>query len=130
MRDQRSVKVDDTTTVQLSAEILDKSEFDVFELAYQAWYREVPDTTRLERIFARYMFDGVAPFWVRQFTRTTLEAHPDWGCDDDMSTAAYLGDCLRGTATAIRSTASLALSLFLPWVILPGIDTAIAALPA
>ena len=52
-----------------SAEILGKSEFEVFETAYQAWYREAPDTNRLERIFADYMFDEVVPFWVRQFTR-------------------------------------------------------------
>lgn len=127
---QRSVKIDDTETVLLSAEILQKTEFEVFEMAYQAWYREVPETTRLERIFARYMFDGIAPFWVRQFTRSTLDAHREWRRDEEMTVGAYLGGCLRATVAAIRATSGLALSLFLPGVIFPGLDTDFAALPA
>ena len=78
MSDQRSVTVDDAQAVLWSAEILEKSEFEVFDLAYREWYREAPDARRLERIFADYMFDEIVPFWVRQFTRTTLDAHDGW----------------------------------------------------
>lgn len=130
LRDQRSVTVDDAQMVLWSAEILEKSEFEVFELAYQAWYRGTPDTIRLERIFAEYMFDGVVPFWVRQFTRTTLEAHDDWGWDEEMEVHQYLGACLRAASVSLYSTARLALSLFLPQVVFPWIDADFAAFPA
>ena len=130
MSEKLSVKVDDTQTVLWSAEILEKSEFEVFEMAYQAWYRETPEVTRLERIFADYMFDELVPFWVRQFTRTTLEAHDDWRCDEEMNVHEYLGVCLRAASTAIASTAGLALSLFLPRVLFLFIDTEHAALSA
>ena len=130
MSDQRSVQVDDAQAVLWSAEILEKSEFEVFELAYQAWYRETPDVHRLERIFAEYMFDEVVPFWVRQFTRATLETHHNWSRDEEMEVSEYLGACLRAASATLRSTAGLALSLFLPQVIFPWIDADLSALPA
>lgn len=130
MSDQRSVKVDDAQAVPWSAEILEKSEFDVFEMAYQAWYREVPDINRLERIFAGCMFDETVPFWVRHFTRATLEAHDDWSRHEEMKVHVYLGNCLCAMSATIRSNAGLALSLFLPRIIFPWPDPGLAALPA
>ncbi len=130
LSDQRSAEVDDSQAVLWSAEILEKSEFEVFETAYQAWYRETADVKRLERIFADYMFDEVVPFWVRQFTRTTLEAHDDWRRDEAMPVHAYVGTCLRAATTTMMSTVGLALSLFLPHVILPWIEADYAALSA
>jgi hypothetical protein len=124
------VKVDDAQAVLWSAEILEKSEFDVFEMAYRAWYREAPDAQRIERIFAGYMFDEAVPFWVRQFTRATLEAHANWSPDEAMEVHVYLGNCLRGTATTIRATVGLAVSLFLPSILFPWIEADFAALPA
>ena len=130
MSDQRSVTVDDTQMVLWSAEILEKSEFEVFELAYQAWYRATPDTFRLERIFAEYMFDGIVPFWVRQFTRTTVESHGNWGRDEEVEVRRYLLACLSAASTALCSTIGLALSLFLPHLVFPLVDADFAALPA
>ena len=130
LSDKGSVKVDDAQAVLWSAEILETSEFEVFEAAYQAWYRETPDITRLERIFAGYMFDEVVPFWVRQFTRTILEAHDDWRRGEEMKVHEYLVACLRAASTTIISTAGLALSLFLPRVVRPWIDADYAVLPA
>lgn len=130
MNDRRSVTVDDAQMVMWSADILEKSEFEVFEMAYQAWYRELPETRRLERLFGRYMFDGVAPFWVRQFTRATLEAHDGWRFDEATTVAEYLSNCLRDVTTAIISTSGLALSLFVPRITFPGSATELEALPA
>lgn len=130
MSDKSSVKVDDAQAVLWSAEILEKSEFEVFDLAYQAWYREAPDVNRLERIFADYMFDETVPFWVRQFTRTTLDAHDSWPRDEETDVRIYLGNCLRGASTTIRATVGLAVSLFLPHIIFPWIEADFAALPA
>ena len=130
LSDQRSVSVDDAQMVPWSADLLEKSEFEVFQMAYQAWYREAPDTVRLERIFAEYMFDGVTPFWVRQFTRTILEEQDHWFQDEAMGVHEYVGACLHAASTTIYSTAALALSLFLPQLIFPWIDAEHAALPA
>jgi len=130
LSDQRSVSVDDAQMVLWSADLLEKSEFEVFEMAYQAWYRETPDTTRLENIFAEYMFDEVIPFWVRQFTRTTLEAREHCFQDQAMPVHEYVGACLHAASTTILSTAVLALSLFLPHLMFPWIDADYAALPA
>ncbi len=130
LSDQRSVEVDGAQAVLWSAEILDTSEFEVFEMAYQAWYRETPDVNRLERIFADYMFDEVVPFWVRQFTRTTLEANADWRQDEQMEAHEYVRVCLHAASAAILSTVGLALSLFLPHVAFPRVDADYPALPA
>ena len=130
LSDQRSVTVDDTQMVRWSAEILEKSEFEVFEMAYEAWYRETPDTIRLEHIFAEYMFDGVVPFWVRQFTRATLETHDGWARDGETGVREYLCACLQSATATLISTTALALSLFLPQVVFPWIDADFAALPA
>ncbi len=127
MNDQRSVKVDDAQLVLWSAEILQKTEFELFETAYRSWYREEPEVDRLERIFASYMFDEVVPFWVRQFARTTLDENDGWRAGEDMAVSEYLCICLRGASTTILSTAVLALSLFLPHVIFPWIDADYAA---
>lgn len=124
------MQVDDAQAVLWSAEILEKSEFEVFELAYQAWYRETPDVNCLERIFAGYMFDETVPFWVRQFTRATLDAHHNWSRDEEMKICEYLGACLRSTSATLCSTAGLALSLFFPHVVFSWIDADLAALPA
>jgi hypothetical protein len=124
------VKVDDAQAVLWSAEILEKSEFEVFEMAYRAWYREAADCRRLERIFADYMFDEIVPFWVRQFTRATLEANDDWRREEEMPMHVYLGICFRAASASVASTFGLALSLFVPRVMFPSIETDFAALPA
>ena len=130
MSDQRSATVDDGQAVLWTADILEKSEFEVFEDAYQAWYREVPDTNRLERFFADYMFDEVVPFWVRQFTRETLDRHDGWQRDEELTVAQFLSIYLRASATTIRATAALAASLFLPHVVFGWIEADFAAFPA
>ena len=113
-----------------SAEILERSEFQVFEQAYLAWYRETPDTARLERLFAEYMFDGIVPFWVRQFTRMTVESHGNWCRDEALDVREYLFDCLGAASGALCATVGLALSLFLPHMVFPWVDGDFAALPA
>lgn len=130
MSHQRSVTVDDAQAVLWSAEVLEKSEFEVFELAYRAWYREQPEVNRLERVFADYMFDEVVPFWVRQFTRETLESSDAWLREEETEVHVYLANTLRAASKAFVTTACLALSLFFPQVIFPWIEADFAALPA
>jgi len=130
LSDQRSLKVDDAQAVLWSAEILEISEFELFDTAYQAWYRETAQVARPERIFADYMFDEVVPFWVRHFTRTTLETHDGWRWDEEIPVHVYVGACLCAASATMVSTVGLALSLFLPHLVFPWIDADYAALPA
>ncbi|NIR97539.1 MAG: hypothetical protein GWN05_07750 [Gammaproteobacteria bacterium] len=51
---------------------LDITEFRVFELAFATWYGYTPSPKRIEADFVPYMFDGVVPHWVRQYTRKVL----------------------------------------------------------
>ena len=122
--------VDDAQAVLWTADVLEKSEFEVFEEAYRAWYQEAADIHRLERIFADYMFDEIVPFWVRQFTRETLDRHDGWQRDEELTVRQYLGMYL-GTVTAtVLATAGLAASLFLPHVVFGWIEADFAAFPA
>lgn len=130
MSDQRTVTVDDAQAVLWTADILEKSEFEVFEEAYRAWHREAADTNRLERIFADYMFEEIVPFWVRQFTRETLDHHDGWQRDEELTVRQYLGMHLGTVATTVRATAGLAVSLFLPHVVFGWIEADFAAFPA
>lgn len=56
------------------------SEYELFQLAYQAWYRNDPEQQRLEKIFVAYLFSGRVPVWVQDFAqRTGVNADID-GC--------------------------------------------------
>jgi len=67
------VEPDERDVLSVSA-ILDITEFRVFELAYERWFGERGAEDVLERAFSRYMFNTVAPMWVRKFCRDVLEA--------------------------------------------------------
>lgn len=75
MRETGTHHVDEAANVMLAAELLELTEFELFRAAYQAWHRESASEAHIERQFVPYMFEGKVPFWVRQFTRTTLDAH-------------------------------------------------------
>ena len=45
------------------------SEYDLFHLAYQAWYGGEPEQQRLEKIFVHYLFSGRVPVWVKDFAQ-------------------------------------------------------------
>ena len=49
--------------------LLDITEFQLFQLAWQRWYGEPVSEKKIERWFIPYMFDGIVPIWVRQFAQ-------------------------------------------------------------
>ena len=63
----------DVRDVLWTARLLDITEFEVFRVAYRCWYNKSPGDRFLEYQFVPYMFNGIAPFWVRAFTRRTLD---------------------------------------------------------
>ena len=97
----------------LAAELLRMNEFELFRAAHRAWFRERVDDSHIERHFAVYMFEGTAPFWVRQFTRTTLDAHGVQAGYEEPSLSDMLRMGCRLCEAAMR-TLRLTVSLFLP----------------
>jgi len=59
----------DVEAVLDAAAILDITEYDLFDLAYDRWHGERAEEAVLERFFVAYMFNDVVPIWVRHFAR-------------------------------------------------------------
>lgn len=63
----------DTRDVLEASSELQITEFRLFELAYVRWFGEHLSEDKLERFYIGYMFQAVAPFWVRHFCREVLD---------------------------------------------------------
>lgn len=55
--------------VHRAAEANGVSEYELFQLAYRAWYGSEPEEQRLEKIFVAYLFTGRMPAWVRDLAQ-------------------------------------------------------------
>lgn len=91
---------EDVRQVLATARLLGVTEFEVFASAYRAWYQRPLAAALLERHFVAYLFAGVAPFWVRHFTRAILGAQRRRGRHRESGAAAalVLGQLLVGGA--------------------------------
>ena len=72
-------QLDDLDNIQanLAAEAanrLDVGEFQLFQLAYRAWYGVEADPKVLEQEFLEYMLHDQVPPWVRQFARNIIKS--------------------------------------------------------
>jgi len=59
----------DIDSVLNATALLDITEWDFFNLAYDRWHGEPAKEAMMEPIFAAYMFKDVVPLWVRHFSR-------------------------------------------------------------
>lgn len=59
----------DIDSVLNATALLDITEWDFFNLAYNRWHGEPAKDGIMEPIFAAYMFNDVVPLWVRHFAR-------------------------------------------------------------
>lgn len=59
----------DVEAVIVTANLLERSEYQVFEIAYAQWYQNPAPADELENCFVRYIFHQQVPPWVRAFTR-------------------------------------------------------------
>ena len=59
----------DVDSVLTATALLDITEWDFFNLAYNRWHGEPAAATVMEPIFAAYMFNDVVPLWARHFAR-------------------------------------------------------------
>jgi len=70
-------KLTELDTLSLTRESLDVSEFEVFRMAYTAWYGEQPTMQRIEQHFDDYLADGDLPFYVRNYCRQYINNRPE-----------------------------------------------------
>jgi hypothetical protein len=59
----------DVDSVLTATALLDVTEWDFFNLAYDRWHGEPAAEGLMEPIFAAYMFNDVVPLWARHFAR-------------------------------------------------------------
>ena len=59
----------DTLDVLAASALLQITEYQLFELAYERWFGRRAQESELEAFFVRYMFAFQAPFWVRNYCR-------------------------------------------------------------
>jgi hypothetical protein len=59
----------DIDSVLNATALLDITEWDFFNLAYNRWHGGPAEEGIMEPIFAAYMFKDVVPLWVRDFAR-------------------------------------------------------------
>jgi hypothetical protein len=59
----------DVDSVLTATALLDITEWDFFNLAYNRWHGKPAAEGIMEPIFAAYMFNDVVPLWVRHFAR-------------------------------------------------------------
>ncbi len=59
----------DVDSVLNATALLDVTEWDFFNLAYDRWHGGPADQGIMESIFAAYMFNDVVPLWARHFAR-------------------------------------------------------------
>lgn len=59
----------DVDSVLTATALLDITEWDFFNLAYDRWHGEPAKEGFMEPVFAAYMFNDVVPLWVRHFAR-------------------------------------------------------------
>lgn len=70
-------KLTELDSFLLTRESLKVSEFDVFRMAYAAWYGENLTMQHLENHFDDYLVSGVLPFYVRHYCRQFIENRPE-----------------------------------------------------
>ncbi len=59
----------DVESVLNATALLDITEWDFFNLAYDRWHGDPAEEGIMEPIFAAYMFNDVVPLWARHFAR-------------------------------------------------------------
>ena len=69
---KHSTSTEDARVVNMAANLLDVSEFEIFRASYKSWHHDDGSDTLLERQFGEYLKRGDVPFWVRHFSREQL----------------------------------------------------------
>jgi hypothetical protein len=68
----------DWDILQMTAQAMEISEYQIFVAAYLDWYGKKPDCRQVDRFFGTYLSRGEIPVFVRHFTRHYLNEHPEY----------------------------------------------------
>lgn len=77
MTDAKLLAMNDRSRLGIAAESLQRSEWDIFVMAYRAWHQVEPDDRSLNADFGRYLGSGQAPPYVRHYVAGYLREHPE-----------------------------------------------------
>ena len=121
-------RLDETDSIEanLVAEASNRlmvGEFQLFQLAYEAWYGNAPNADLLEPMFFDYLMHNEIPFWARNFARRTIESD-DRGELNAQDARYHQFDRDFGADTAQRhgvwrvATVFAVTVLFLAWMVL------------
>ena len=111
-----AVPVDGQAVVAAAAARLDIPEVEVVQLAYRWWHGATLPPRRLDQVFARYMFNGQAPPWLRHYAREVLRCEPG---DQDSRRRLGLEESASGVARARHG-----------WLVIPSTIAAMMAIVA
>ena len=56
-----------------AANLLQVGEFQLIQLAYNAWYKEDLPENKINKIFNEYMISGIIPIWVTYYARDIMK---------------------------------------------------------
>jgi hypothetical protein len=62
----------DSQQVQAAADVLEVTEFRLFEMAYREWFGKSCQEGEMEKLYMMYWFTGMSPLWVRHYSRQVL----------------------------------------------------------
>jgi len=99
----------DQLDMQLALQVLNITEFRLFELAYKAWFGEVARESELESSYVPYLFAGILPCWVRQYIRNIRQLSSEAGVMRNPGVQVYGGDSHVISRMVLNSSMLLAL---------------------
>ena len=68
-----------------AANLLQIGEFQLIQLAYKVWYKEILPENKINKIFEEYMIRGIIPIWVTYYAKDIIkldDANVLNGCDE------------------------------------------------
>jgi len=68
---------EDAESFVLTRELLDVSDYEVFQRAYADWYGHEPDRHAIDAHFGAYLRSEQLPIFVRHYVRRFVQSHPD-----------------------------------------------------
>ena len=69
--------IDDLDTIELTAQALQVSHYQIFADAYRAWHGDEAEDAYLDRLFGKYLRRGELPSFVRHYARNFVTDHPE-----------------------------------------------------
>ncbi len=76
MKSSNALQATDLEVFQVTKQVLQVSDYQMFIEAYRSWYGHAPDPIKVEAFFKCYLYDTELPYFVRHFARNFIDTHP------------------------------------------------------